>query len=56
VFLGETTLLQSIWRIASADRVTVQVDLLTPIATQHADRRALAEHLRELIAQRLPAA
>jgi 1-acyl-sn-glycerol-3-phosphate acyltransferase len=55
-FVGDTTLLQSIWRIASARRLAVQVDLLTPITTQHADRRALAEHLRELIAQRLPAA
>jgi 1-acyl-sn-glycerol-3-phosphate acyltransferase len=52
-FLGETTLLQSVWRIASARGLGVRVELLPPIATEHADRRALAEHLRELIAQTL---
>jgi 1-acyl-sn-glycerol-3-phosphate acyltransferase len=45
-FLGETTLLQSVWRIASARGLAVQVRLLPPMATAHADRRALAEHLR----------
>lgn len=53
VFLGETTLLQSVWRVASARGLAVQVDLLPPVGTRHADRRALAEHLRELIAERL---
>jgi len=52
-FVGDTTLLQSIWRIASARRLGVQVQLLSPVGTQHADRRRLAEHLRELIAERL---
>ncbi len=53
VFLGETTLLQSVWRVASARGLAVKVDLLPPVGTRHADRRALAEHLRELIAERL---
>jgi 1-acyl-sn-glycerol-3-phosphate acyltransferase len=52
-FLGETTLLQSVWRVASAQGLTVHVDLLPPVATAHADRRALAGHLRELMAERL---
>ena len=52
-FVGETTLLQSIWRIALASRLGVQVQLLPPVVTQHADRRRLAEHLRELIEERL---
>ncbi len=52
-FVGDTTLLQSIWRIASARQLGVQVQLLSPVGTQHADRRRLAEHLRELIAERL---
>lgn len=52
-FVGETTLLQSIWRIASAHGLGVQVQLLQPVATRHADRRRLAEHLRELIEERL---
>ena len=54
VYIGETTLLQSIWRVASARGVRAHVHLLPPVATAHADRRALAEHLRELIAQELP--
>ena len=53
-FLGETTLLQSIWRVASARGLCVHVHLLSPVATAHADRRRLAEHLRELIAEGLP--
>jgi 1-acyl-sn-glycerol-3-phosphate acyltransferase len=53
LYLGETTLLQSIWRVLSATDLCAHVQLLTPIATAHADRRALAEHLRELMAERL---
>ena len=52
-FVGETTLLQSLWRVASASGLVVHVDLLTPQGSRHADRRALAEHLRELMAERL---
>ncbi len=48
-FLGETTLLQSVWRMLSAQGLSVQVDLLSPQGTRHADRRALAAHLREQI-------
>ncbi len=54
-FLGETTLLQSVWRILSAQGLSVQVDLLAPQGTRHGDRRALAEHLRELIGAQLHA-
>jgi 1-acyl-sn-glycerol-3-phosphate acyltransferase len=55
VYIGDTSLLQSIWRVVSARGLCAHVDLLPPIATAHADRRRLAEHLRELIAERLPA-
>lgn len=55
-FLGETTLLQTVWRMASARGLAVHVDILPPLATAHADRRALAVHLRELVAERLGAA
>jgi 1-acyl-sn-glycerol-3-phosphate acyltransferase len=55
-FVGATTLLQSVWRIAAARGLTVHVELLGPEATDHADRRALAQRLRETIAQRLDAA
>ena len=49
-FVGETTLLQSVWRVASADRLVVHVRLLPPHATAGADRRALAASLRAGIA------
>jgi 1-acyl-sn-glycerol-3-phosphate acyltransferase len=54
-FLGETTLLQSIWRVASARGLCVHVELLPPMGSAHADRRALAAHLREVMAERLQA-
>jgi 1-acyl-sn-glycerol-3-phosphate acyltransferase len=56
LFIGETTLLQSVWRVLSARNLRVHVDLLPPQGTRHADRRALAEHLRSLIHERLHAA
>jgi 1-acyl-sn-glycerol-3-phosphate acyltransferase len=54
-YVGDTTLLQSVWRVASAHRLTAHVHLLPPLATAHAERRALALHLRELMAAELPA-
>jgi 1-acyl-sn-glycerol-3-phosphate acyltransferase len=53
-FLGNTTLAQSLWRFLRADSVGVEVRLLPPQATAHADRRALAEHLQATIAAGLP--
>jgi 1-acyl-sn-glycerol-3-phosphate acyltransferase len=53
-YIGGTTLLQSVWRVVSAGGLVAHVDLLPPLATAHADRRALAVHLRELMAERLP--
>ncbi|OGA97931.1 MAG: lyso-ornithine lipid acyltransferase [Burkholderiales bacterium RIFCSPHIGHO2_12_FULL_69_20] len=52
-FVGETTLLQSLWRVATARGLVAHVELLAPQASAHADRRALAEHLRALMAERL---
>ena len=54
-FVGETTLLQSIWRVACARGLAVRVELLSPMGTRHADRRALAAHLREVLGERLHA-
>jgi 1-acyl-sn-glycerol-3-phosphate acyltransferase len=48
-FLGETTLLQSVWRIACARGLVAHVELLAPLDTAQADRRALAEQLRGCI-------
>ena len=53
VFLGKTTLTQSIWRVVSGQGLCVHVRMLPPVVTRHADRRALAAHLRELMAESL---
>ena len=55
-FVGDTTLLQSFWRVVSAQGLCVQVQLLPPQGTRHADRRALAAHLRDVMQQQLPPA
>ena len=52
-YVGDTTLLQSLWRVASAQGLAVSVELLPSVGTRHADRRALAAHLHELVAERL---
>ena len=52
-YVGDTTLLQSLWWVATARGLVAHVDLLPPQATAHADRRALAEHLRQQMAARL---
>lgn len=54
-YVGATTLSQSLWRVALARGLTVHVCLLPPQGSLHADRRALAEHLRAIIDQRLEA-
>ena len=46
LFLGETTLLQSLWSVACAEGLAVRVSVLPAIAVAHADRRRLAERLR----------
>jgi len=45
-FVGETTLLQSLWRVARGEGVTARVTLLPSHASAQADRRALADALR----------
>lgn len=50
-FVGATTMLQSLWRIACASGLQVQVQWLEAERTAHADRRALAAHLRERIGE-----
>ena len=53
-FLGETTLAQSAWRFVCSRGLNVEVRVLAAQGTAHADRRALAAHLRETIAAELP--
>ena len=45
-FIGDTTLLQSLWRVARGDGVTARVALLPPRDSTLADRRELAAALR----------
>ena len=46
LWLGETTLAQTLWLLASADGLVARLNVLLPRATIHADRRALAETLK----------
>ena len=52
-YIGDTTLLQSIARLALADDLRVCLVALPSLATAHADRRALAAHLQVLMAEQL---
>ena len=49
-FVGATTLLESLWRVASGEGLIAHVTLLPPRASAAADRRLLAESLRGDIA------
>lgn len=49
-FVGATTLAQSVWRVACADRLVVHVTLLAPQDSASAQRRELAGVLRQRIA------
>jgi 1-acyl-sn-glycerol-3-phosphate acyltransferase len=53
-FLGETTLAQSLWRIAGARGLGVEVRVLPAEGSAHADRRALAARLHDSIGKALP--
>ena len=52
-FVGATTLLESLWRVASGEGLIAHVTLLPPRASAAADRRLLAESLRGDIAAHL---
>jgi 1-acyl-sn-glycerol-3-phosphate acyltransferase len=53
-FVGATTLVESLWRVACADGLVAHLTLLPARGSRHADRRALAQTLREDIAAELP--
>lgn len=48
-YVGDTSLLQSLWWVACAEGLSVRVQFLDVQGSAHADRRALAQHLREQI-------
>ena len=53
LFVGDTTLAQSLWRLARGEGVVARLQVLPAEGTAHADRRALAAHLHRLIEERL---
>ncbi len=48
-FIGGTTLVQSLWRIAAARGLGIELRILGAQSTAHADRRLLADHVRAQI-------
>lgn len=52
-FIGDTTLVQSLWAIASARGLGIDVQILPGVDVAGRDRRALAEALRGVISARL---
>ena len=52
-YVGDTHLLRSLWSVVTAAELRVRVAWLPAVEALHADRRALAERLREQILQAL---
>jgi 1-acyl-sn-glycerol-3-phosphate acyltransferase len=50
-YIGQMTLVASIWRVVTARGLAVDVEFLPSEGSSHADRRALAEHLRQQLQQ-----
>ena len=46
-YVGDTHLLRSLWFVVTVPGLRASVDWLPPVETRHAERRALAERLRE---------
>ncbi len=54
-YVGDMTLMQSLWWVVSAKKVTIHVSLLAAHSVSHADRRALATLLHQEMALQLAA-
>ena len=52
-YVGDTSLLASMWATVMAEGLVAEVFVDAAQSTRHADRRALAEHLRDGIVDRL---
>lgn len=48
-YVGDTSLLQSLWMVVTAPQLGAQLSWLPAVETRHADRRALAERLQQAI-------
>jgi 1-acyl-sn-glycerol-3-phosphate acyltransferase len=55
-YVGDTHLVESLWRILRAHGLAVEVRVLPPQPSAHADRRALATQLSEALAAELRSA
>jgi 1-acyl-sn-glycerol-3-phosphate acyltransferase len=53
LWVGETTMLQTLWLLAAGEGLVAHITVMPSQGTAHADRRALAAHLREQIEQAL---
>lgn len=53
IYVGDDTLLSSVWRMMCAQPVTAQLDFLPSVSTDGLDRRELAAQLQDLISARL---
>ena len=54
-YVGDTTLVRSLWWVACANELRVTVTLVEAQGTRHLDRRALAQRVRGLIEEALAA-
>lgn len=54
-FVGDISLKRSLWLLACGEGLVAHVQVLPPQGTAHADRRRLAERLRDELQSRLPA-
>jgi len=52
-YVGDTSLVASLWSAATAERLCAHVTVLSAEGTRHLDRRALSERLHATIAARL---
>lgn len=50
VYVGDTTLVQSLWRVACAEELCAHVEFLDPLPVAGLERRVLADTVREQIA------
>ncbi|MFG6446924.1 lysophospholipid acyltransferase family protein [Roseateles sp. BYS180W] len=52
-YVGDTTLLTSLWRILCAQRLAVEIEVLAPLASAGVQRRELADQARGVLEQAL---
>lgn len=52
-YVGDTSLLRSLWNVVAASQLRVSVQVLPPQSSHHMERRALTERVREQIGQAL---